>query len=241
MTIPKSELDEFGKFLERYRIDLPSQNIPMLVGLFIWFSWGFLYTFIPGDVFLRVLGIIFLTSGVYFLYKTIRFQSKQRYLLFYEHGIVVEEKNKRRLAGYQKLKVWQKNTKLYNPPLPTSYSYVTQFSDGTRIFITQKHIGELLQKMIVEHQLPQAMTTYWQGDDVQFGSIRLNREEKEIVVGRKKIPWSKVEKVTIKGGYIYIKNKNSILPGISISVAEVPNVHILLHLLKTILQERFEG
>ena len=240
MAIPRSELNKLGRFLRRYRIDLPNKNVSVLVGLLIWFSCGLLYVFVSGDVLTLSLGIFFLVSGMFLLAKTTLFKSKKRFLLLYENGIIVEKKNQQRLAYYRELKVWQKIINPGNIPLPTSYRYIIQFPDRTRLFIPQRYIGERLQSMVVKHQLPHAMATYWQGDDVQFGALSINRQKKQITIGSETISWSEVETVTIEKGFIYIKQKNNKFPGMFIAVADVPNIHILLHLLKTIMRAKLE-
>jgi hypothetical protein len=109
-----------------------------------------------------------------------------------------------------------------------------QFPNGTRSSVDwsqgSRPVGEIIQDLIYQHQISQAIAAIAQGQDVVFGQVRLNNQS--LSIGRTTLLWSEVDRVQLVGGKFYIFRPNSQRFAASIEFGSVPNAFVLLALLQ---------
>ena len=128
-------------------------------------------------------------------------------------------------------------------PIGTYYHFKLVDSEGRKLRLGNR-IGRLalLGQKLIEHTCPtllkKAVNQYNSGQEVDFGSIRVNRtagiKVKTFFV-RKEIPWDNVSSFAIQHGHFYVwrrGEKRTTGP----ALRYVPNAWALLGLLKSILQ-----
>ena len=128
-------------------------------------------------------------------------------------------------------------------PIGTYYRFKFVDSEGRKLRLGNR-VGRLatLGQKLIEHTYPtlikKVKSQYNSGQEVDFGSIRVNRttgiKVKTFFV-RKEIPWNNVSSFAIQHGHFYvwrIGEKRTTGP----ALRHVPNAWALLGLLKSILQ-----
>lgn len=135
-------------------------------------------------------------------------------------------------AHYEDLQIWQQSQyrSFFFISVEMSRTYTLEFYKCKLVSISED-IGDKLQVLLVQHQLPQVIAAYNQGYSVEFGSIRLHK--KGIVIYGQGIPWSTVSRVSVRKGRIHIATYIATYRDtIVIPVADVPNVQVLLSFLR---------
>lgn len=179
-----------------------------------------------------ILGFIAAAGYIFHAFKKSRHQ-----VLLHEYGLVDLQGNQIRLAKYEDLKLYHQSVQIsaYGVvPIAKASDYTIQFPDGRRSLVDWTHgkrsIGDIIQDLIYQHQLPLAIATLEQGQDVVFGQVRLNNQS--LSIGRKTLLWSEIERVQLSRGLFYVYRPGSWRFAASIEFASVPNALVLLALLQ---------
>jgi hypothetical protein len=179
-----------------------------------------------------VLGFIVAAGFIFYAFKKSRHQ-----VLLHEHGLVDLQGNQIHSAKYEDLELYHKSVQIsaYGvAPIAKASEYTIQFPDGRRSLVDwtqgKRSIGEIIQDLIYQHQLPRAIATLEQGQDVVFGQVRLNNQS--LSIGRKTLLWSEIDRVQLSRGLFYVFRPGSWRFAASIEFASVPNALVLLALLQ---------
>ncbi|MBD2091758.1 hypothetical protein H6F67_18090 [Microcoleus sp. FACHB-1515] len=142
-----------------------------------------------------------------------------------------------RSARYQDLKIFQKGVRVtaYGVvPLATAVDYTLHFPDGTRSSLDwsygRRSIGEVLQDLIYQQQLVNAIATIEHGNDVTFGQVHLNA--RGLSDGRKMLTWAEIDRVQLLDGTFYVFPPRSDRFAIHVDYGNVPNAPVFMALLK---------
>lgn len=185
-----------------------------------------------GGLMLVAVGCIAAAGFIFYAFKKSRHQ-----ILLHERGLVELRGNQIHSAKYENLQTYQKSVQLsaYGVvPIAKATDYTMQFPNGTRSSVDwsqgSRPVGEIIQDLIYQHQVPQAIAAIAQGQDVVFGQVRLNNQS--LSIGRTTLLWSEVDRVQLLGGEFYIFRPNSERFAASIEFGSVPNAFVLLALLQ---------
>lgn len=165
------------------------------------------------------------------------FKKSRHQIMLHEHGLVELQGNQIHSAKYENLQIYHRSVQLsaYGViPIAKASDYIVQFPNASRSRIDWNQgcrpIGEIIQDLIYQHQVPQAIAAIEQGQDVVFGQVRLNNQS--LSIGRKTLLWSEIDRVQLSGGTFYVFQPGSWRFAASIEFASVPNAFVLLALLQ---------
>jgi len=165
------------------------------------------------------------------------FQKSRHQILLHEHGLVELRGNQIHSAKYENLQIYHKSVQLsaYGViPIAKASDYIVQFPNASRSRIdwnqSRRPVGEIIQDLIYQHQVPQAIAALEQGKDVVFGQVSLNNQS--LNIGRKTLLWSEVDRVQLARGTFYVSRPGSWRVAASIEFGSVPNAFVLLALLQ---------
>lgn len=239
MVVEKNRDPGLGAFLEQFRLSGFSGYILMEALL------GFIFLLLGiSNIALGTLitfSFIVMLVGMLLLAYTIERYVGKRYITFYEQGVVIEKNGIRQSAQYTEINIWQSISRMFIYAIPsgTTYFYTIEFPDGKRAVTTKRQIGERLQSMIVQYQLPQVIDAYNRGEDVKFKPIYINREGIKISLNRlfwpnlnKSFAWSDISNITVSNGFISIKKTGNRFNAVQIPVQFIPNVYVMFKLLQ---------
>jgi hypothetical protein len=227
---------EFGAFVEQINAGGFTGYIFVVTLLGCAFLLIGISSVVPGAVTFLTSALI-IASVLLLTYFITKYLGKH-YFIFYEQGVVFEENEVRRLALYREIKVWESIISILTG---RTYFYTIRFPNNKRIFNTKRQIGQYLQSMIVQYQLPQVIDDYNQGKDIRFDFVCINQEGIAIdpkwfmlTISKKNIAWSDIGKITINNGLIHIKDARNWLDTAQIPVQSIPNLYVMLNLLQKI-------
>jgi hypothetical protein len=233
-TPPQREPSLMGNQLEKLRLeDGPGRDD--------WVRW------IIGIPLALILGLLLLASSVnsprnliigaaivggviWSIFKAI--EDRNCHLSLHEKGVVYERPNQKQSAYYDELQIWQTITQINVAlaPIRTTHLYTLQFPSGDRVNTTQELIGEKIQRMIAQYQLPRMIETYNQGYSVQMGSLCL--DQKGITVDGERTPWSDVSHIDVLKGVMYVYKSGSQMAIARTPISDIPNLYALLNFLE---------
>ncbi len=97
---------------------------------------------------------------------------------------------------------------------------------------------EMLSERVIEQQttarFPEARAKIDAGEEVAFGKIRIDKDKvsaRKLFGGTKACPLAEIEKVSVDGGVLRIRQKGKMFAFASLMVGSVPNVFLFLRLL----------
>ncbi|MBU7581313.1 MAG: hypothetical protein KAF91_00100 [Nostoc sp. TH1S01] len=232
-TVVQRNPELLGNCLERLRLDGFASEHPArwIIGIPLALLFGLLLlasaTHSIGNL---IWGVALVGGSFWSIYRAINYQNC--YLLLYEKGVVYEQPNQRQSAYYDELQIWQdiKRVSVNFFPSRTSYWYTIQFPSGDRLDTIQKIIGEKLQEMMTQYQLPQMLELYNQGYTITMGSVYLDK--KKIIINGESLNWSDVSHLDVIKGKLCVYKVGGRFPAVRILISEIPNVYVLLNLLK---------
>jgi hypothetical protein len=107
----------------------------------------------------------------------------------------------------------------------------------TRAFRDAQELAQIVEKEVINRQLPITIKALEQGKTVPFGSLALNRREVIFTPDGKTLPWNQVEELKIHEGDLHINARgHKFSSWQAVRIAQVPNYKIFMALAKT-LQE----
>ena len=184
-------------------------------------------------------------------------REQQHRILFYEQGVKDIQGGKIRSTQYEELQVWQYSQRVlvYGISAGTTHTYVIEFPDGSRLRTNNQRVGNAIQEYVCQYQIPRVIAAYERGDDVDFGSIRVNCQgmtitkswswdwlwqgiltfnpsRNRLVLHRKEFPWSTLSHVEVVQGILHFRRPRDWVASASVQVASIPNVFVLLGLLR---------
>jgi hypothetical protein len=137
--------------------------------------------------------------------------------------------------------VWQSITvvKRYGViTVSTTHLYTVQRANGEVLYLNDQlknveALGTTIQNEVTRRLLPRAVDTYNSGGVVTFGKLTVSKEG--LSNGKETIPWSQVQKVSIKSGTITVRKEGKLFNWSNVTVAETPNVFVFLSLVDQIV------
>ncbi len=232
-TAAQREPALMGNLLEKLRLDGPATDG--------WGRWviGVPLALIFGSLLLAssihsprnmIIGAAIVGGVIWSIFKAI--EDRNCHLILHEKGVVYDRPNQKQSAYYDELQVWQTITKIHVSlvPIETTHLYVLQFPSGDRVSTTQAMIGEKLQRMITQHQLPQMLESYAHGHNVQMGSVCL--DQSGITVQGEHTQWSGVSHIDIVKGTMQVYKAGNQATIARTPTSDIPNLYVLLNFLE---------
>ncbi|NJL79057.1 MAG: hypothetical protein HC917_09865 [Richelia sp. SM2_1_7] len=224
-TDHQTEAQSLGYLLEKVRLDHVATD-----GWWRWifgipFALFFAYFFIayaihspnpnPRNL---IIGFIILGNMIWGIFKAIK--DRNSCILLHEKGIIYERRDRKLSAYYDELQIWQSimQARIALIPIRTIHEFTLRFPSGDRITTHHEKIGQKLQQIIAQHQLPQVLERYYQGYGIQMEAIYLDRTR--IIVREDTIPLSDLSRIKIFNGAIGFYKSESRFPAVSIPVSE---------------------
>jgi hypothetical protein len=89
-------------------------------------------------------------------------------------------------------------------------------------------LGNLIQQHVTELLLPRAVNAISAGRTLEFGMLGV--DQNGIAYKREVLSWQNIESIQVKKGKLIIRENGKWLDWTSISVADIPNLFVFLHL-----------
>jgi len=122
----------------------------------------------------------------------------------------------------------------------TTYVYTLQKTDGSRLSLDNKFkkvevLGAFINKSVTPFQYDRLVQRLRSGQTVILGPVAISKEN--IIMNKKTYPWSDVDSVAIRNGYVSIKKKNGEwFSGTSAPVRSIPNLDAFLSVVDQIVK-----
>ncbi|HEY7414702.1 MAG TPA: DUF6585 family protein, partial [Ktedonobacteraceae bacterium] len=121
----------------------------------------------------------------------------------------------------------------------THFTYTVQRSDN-QIFKqgsplqNSRDMGLSMMREVLKLQLPAAKAAYDAGQTLSFGKITVNQQG--LNNGKELVPWNHVSRMAVQRGNAIIEKDGHPINWSSVKSAEVPNLSVLLALVKYVVQ-----
>ncbi len=231
-TAYQREPNLMGSLLEKVRLDGPATDgwMRWIIGIPLALIFGWLLLASSTHSFRNmIIGASMVGGVIWSIFTAIEYANC--HLLFHEKGIVYERPNQKQSAYYDELQIWQiiTQTHVAFAPTITTHLYKLKFPSGDLVRTTQEMIGEKLQRMITQYQLPQMLEIYNQGHRIHMGTVCLDR--RGITVEGESIQWSGVSHIDVLKGVMYVYKSGSHVALSSTPISDIPNLYVLLNFL----------
>jgi len=132
--------------------------------------------------------------------------------------------------------IWEKVTR---SRYSTSFTYTVQRADGQTFkqgspLQNSRDMGLRMMREISKLHLPAAQAAYRAGQTLSFGRITVNQQG--LSNGKVIVPWNQLSNVAVQSGKVYIEKDGYRLNWSPVRSAEVPNLSVLIALVKSIVQ-----
>lgn len=123
----------------------------------------------------------------------------------------------------------------------TRYTYTVHCTDGRVLkqgspLLNCQDLGLRVMREVIKRQFPVAKATYNAGQALSFGSITVSTQG--LGTGGQIVPWSQIDRVTSQNGIVFPEKQGQRINWPAVKSAEVPNLPVLLALVRSILQEQ---
>lgn len=226
-----------GTFVKIYRSSLVGTIIGLLVFLVMGLIFAGAGVFAEDEtgntrIVLLIMALLFLGLAVWMIYTAIQ-ASNQRIYLF-QQGMVMERGNQvQPFPWNQVAEVWQSITRRYQNGIytGTTYMYTLRRMDGYRIKLnnTTKNIAELgpiVARGVSQELVPRALQALRMGQTLAFPPFHINQQG--ISNGQEFLPWSQVQTVDVKRGFVTVKKVGSRWAWRTAAVARIPNYLVFI-------------
>lgn len=133
-----------------------------------------------------------------------------------------------------------KQRKIYGwlDPRPSRASQAVHLraTPGVTTEVTIEQLGRLFQDGVTRARLPEAIDRFNAGQTITFGPVTVNLAG--ISAGKKSLPWSEIEDVQTKQGWVSVKKEGKWLTWKSVPVRAIPNYFVFDALVRAILAKR---
>ena len=178
--------------------------------------------------------------GAFNVYKRSRTEKNQR-VIVYREGLLFEVGEQREAFAWSEIEsVWQEITTTYvnGVNAGTTHSYKLRLRKGRERKVDNaikdiQHLGNIIQKEVTEHLLPQAIKAFNAGETVRFGNLEVSRNG--LGNGKTVLSWNEIKQVRIESGQLMINKSGKWLPWSSTEISKISNVFVLCRLIEEIL------
>jgi hypothetical protein len=132
---------------------------------------------------------------------------------------------------------WDDLAALFMDKRGATYTYTMLHRDGTSLVMRGSamnwlpHLGLRLDAELYKRRLPEAQTAYDQGQGIDFGVLRLDRDG--LTKGTRNITWSDVKEIEIDiRSYVNVRQKGKVLSWCRVPVNSIPNFSVFKALLQ---------
>jgi len=175
------------------------------------------------------LGIVFWVLGTY--------RSRGTRVLLFPRGLVRLQHGAAAVCRWEDVQkvTHEMNTGSREKKLVPRHRFVVACRDGTTLDFQHipktRELGERIQEATLKHLMPLALQVYQTGKPVKFGPLTVSREG--VGNGKETVPWVDVKDVQIdKHGQLVFTTQGRWLSFAKVPVEEIPNVHVLLALVR---------
>ena len=118
----------------------------------------------------------------------------------------------------------------YGIPIYTSHTYTVITLDGSKIKVDNAFgkvgkLGDTIQRLSANALLPRAIAAYHSGATLPFGKLSVSQAG--ISNGKQTLPWSDLNQLTLRNGYVLITRKGKMLRWTSTPISATPNLYVL--------------
>ena len=190
-----------------------------------------------------VAALIFAAMGLFALTRGLSISNSNLHVYLCERGFLYTEKNMAPQPFlWDQIQVWRAVTRHYRNGAYTGTTtiYTIQRHDGYRIMLNNRlnnieYLGAAISEQATQAQLPRAIQTFNSGQTLSFASLTLSQQG--ISNGRELLPWTQVQAVDVKDGYISVKRQGGWFRWAKLAASEVPNLFIFLALVDHVLKQ----
>lgn len=167
---------------------------------------------------------------------------RERGAILFKNGVVVLQRDGTRIVPFEDIAaVWYELTRVAVEGIPVtlSHTYTLDLRDGERIKLTGveriDQLGGEVQSATAEFLIPKFAAAWMAGQVVEFGPIHFRPDG--IRHGRNLLPWKFVDSVQVNEGMVQVKKEGAWFDWASVSVASVPNFHVIVPLARIIFEK----
>lgn len=185
-----------------------------------------------------ILTALFLAVGVYCLVTVYRWRGAHAQI--FERGFSIARGGKSLTGRWDDVasviqRVFQ--MRYYGIPVYTSHTYTLVMLDGGKLKVDDAFgkvgkLGDSIQRLSANALLPRAIAAYNSGATLPFGKLGVSQAG--ISNGKETLPWSDLNQLTLRNGYVLITRKGKMLRWTSTPISATPNLYVLTALVSYI-------
>lgn len=178
-----------------------------------------------------ILTVLFLAAAIYCFVTVYRWRGAHAQL--FERGFSIARGGKSLAGRWDDVaSVTQRviQSRYYGIPVYTSHTYALTMLDGGKIKVDNAFgkvgkLGDTIQRLSANALLPRAIAAYHSGATLPFGKLSVSQAG--ISNGKQTLPWSDLNQLTLRNGYVLITRKGKMLRWTSTPISATPNLYVL--------------
>ena len=221
---------QLGAFSKTYKTAIART----IIGSSIFLAMGivfFIGVIAASSIFLTVFALLFIALALYMFYTASQIFDQKIYL--FQYGMIIEHKNQlQAFPWYQASEVLQSITRNYRNGIyvGTTYSYTLRRADGYQIKLNNltkdvAELGQAVARGITQTLVPRALNSLNAGQTLTFAPFTINLQG--ISNKHEFIPWTQVQSIDVKKGYVQIRKIGISRIWSNVQVANIPNYLVL--------------
>lgn len=197
----------------------------------------------PG-VFLLLLAGLVCIIGVVFIVRIAALRKVDVHIYTCENGFIyaVGQTVPQPFRWDQIQAVWRKATNHYRNGVYTGTStcYTIERKDGSQVVLDNhidgiEKLGKVISARITRLLLPQVIEAFNSGQTITFALLTLDQQG--LNNGHELLPWTQVEAVDVKDGFVSVKRQGAWLNWDRVAAAEIPNFFVFQALVDYVLKQ----
>jgi hypothetical protein len=230
LSLPVQQIattQQLGPFVKTYKSII--RRTMVLIGSIVLFVFGvvFLVVGIAGSVIsLPIIGLLFIAMPIYWRYTVLKIAKQQIHL--FQYGMVIENRNQvQAFPWHQVSEILQSVTRRYRyGSYVTIYLYTLRRADGYKMQLNNftknvAELGPIVAKGVTQVQVPRALSLLHAGQTLTFAPFSINLQG--ISRQQEFLPWTQIQTVSVKKGYVKIKKIGTSRNWANVPVAKIPN------------------
>lgn len=244
-SFPSADTALYGAPLGEHRGSTVRRVFLSIIGIALLAMGLFFALFVPssssdtgGAISGIIVGVLFIFGALYCFYTLFSWRGTHAQL--FQNGFVISRAGKTLSGRWEDVSTIKQQIvqqRYYGIPIWTSYRYdiALQNGDSMRVnsgFRQAGKLGDAIQRMAANAQLPRAISAFQNGATVPFGKYSVSQAG--ISNGKDTLPWNEVNQVAFGNGYVLVMKQGKRLRWASAPMSKVDNVYVFVALVNHI-------
>ncbi len=191
-----------------------------------------------GAISVIIVGVLFIGAALYCFYTLFSWRGAHAQL--FQNGFIISRAGKTLSGRWEDVSTIKQRIvqqRYYGIPVWNYYRFDVTLLNGESLrinsgFSQAGKLGDSLQRMAANAQLPRAIAAFQNGATVPFG--RFSVSQAGISNGKATLPWNEVNQVAFGNGYVFVMRQGKRLRWASAPMSKVDNVYVFVALVNHI-------